>query len=108
LPGPGPPGERRCFDLAGSALTPARAGPGKKSQYRPGRPNGVPEIEMVGRGIIEIDGPLNQPQPKRADVEIKRPLRIAGDGRDMMEGERCRRIGVSAYSSLVIGSLISD
>ena len=46
----------------------------------------VAKIEMVGRGIIEIDRALDEPQPKQADIEIKVPLRIAGDGRDVMDG----------------------
>ena len=59
--------------------------PRKESQDRSGCSDGVAKIEMVGRGIIEIDGTLNEPQPEQADIEIKRPLRIAGDGRDVMK-----------------------
>ena len=45
----------------------------------------IAEVKMVRSRIIEIDGTLNQTQTEKPDVKIEIPLRIAGDGCDVMK-----------------------
>jgi hypothetical protein len=42
-------------------------------------------IEMVGTGIIEVDGDFHQSQPKQARVEVHISLGIAGDRSHMVQ-----------------------
>jgi hypothetical protein len=39
---------------------------------------------MVGRGVIKINGELDQPEPKDIGVKVYVSLRVAGNRRDVM------------------------
>src|SRR5437762_13504323 len=61
------------------------AGPGKECQNCSRRAAGIAKVEMISARVIEIDRALDQTQPKQSDVEIQVPLRVAGDGGDVMK-----------------------
>ena len=45
----------------------------------------VPVVEMVGGWIVEIDRLFHQAQAQQSGIEIDVPLRIAGDGGDVVD-----------------------
>ena len=56
-----------------------RAAPGNSNQVRiePGAPRLVAEVEVVGVGLVEVDGLLDEPQAERVGVEVDGRLRVA-------------------------------
>src|SRR6185295_1039918 len=72
---------RKRSDRDLSAALPAAAGigPGKEGENAARTSRLVAEIEVIGRGIVEVDGALDQPQPEDPGVEIEISLGIAGD-----------------------------
>src|SRR5699024_5923482 len=59
--------------------------PGKESQQRARMPGFVAVIQMVGRGVIEVDGLLDQAQAQALDVEVDVALRVPGNRRDVVQ-----------------------
>ena len=60
-------------------------GPREKSEDATRTSLLVTEVEVVRRGIVEVDGPLDEPEAKSAGVKVEIPLRITGDAGDMMD-----------------------
>src|SRR5262249_40063424 len=56
----------------------------------PGCSDLVAEVQVVGVGVVEIDGALHQPQSEQPGVEVDVALRVAGDRRDVMNSEYAR------------------
>jgi hypothetical protein len=54
-----------------------RQAPGEEGQDRGGRPGQVSVVEVVGAGIVEVDGLLNQPQAQDTGVEVDVFLGVA-------------------------------
>src|SRR5438270_1834050 len=71
--------------LSGSAAAAARSRPGEKSDSGSGLSRAIAKIEMIRGRVIKIDRPLSKTKPKQTRIEIYVPLRIAGDGGDMMD-----------------------
>jgi hypothetical protein len=47
----------------------------------------VAEVEVVGLGIVEVDGALDQPEAEHAGIEVQVALGITRDGGDVMDAE---------------------
>ncbi|SVC72251.1 uncharacterized protein METZ01_LOCUS325105 [marine metagenome] len=45
----------------------------------------VAVVEMVAGWVVEIDSPLDQPQPQDTDVEVDVALRISRDPCDVVD-----------------------
>ena len=63
--------ERRLLRLADPELARRRVLPGKEGQDRAGLALLVAIIKVIGAGIVEIDGLLDQPQPEHAGEEVE-------------------------------------
>src|SRR5947199_8375513 len=61
------------------------AWPGKECQNGSRGASCIAKVEMISARVIEIDRALDQTQPKQSDVESQVPLRVAGDGGDVMK-----------------------
>jgi hypothetical protein len=48
--------------------------------------------------IIEIHGALHEPKPEHTAVEVEIPLRVAGDGRDVMDSENLGHVICSTFA----------
>jgi hypothetical protein len=44
----------------------------------------IAEVKVIGRGVVEVDRSLDEPQAKDSGVEVEIALRVAGDTGDMM------------------------
>ena len=51
----------------------------------PGPAGLVAVIEMIGAGIVEVDGLLHEAQPERAGVEVEIAARRSRDRGDMVD-----------------------
>src|SRR5687768_3447073 len=80
----GKDGEGSDSNLSGTLPTAPGARPWKECQNRARRSLLVSEIEMVGGGIVEVDGPLDQTHAEHAGVKVQILLRIARDRRDVV------------------------
>jgi hypothetical protein len=76
--------KRSDGNLSCTLTASSRARPRKKSENASGRTFAVTEIEMVSRGIVEIDGALYQVKAKNSRIEIEVALWIARNGSDVM------------------------
>src|SRR5436190_4405232 len=89
---PRPPicaGSRRNRERDGRHLTRAnrplsRLRPGKEREDRSRCAVLVAKIEVIRFGIVEVDGELHQAKGEGGRIEVEIPLRIAGDGGDVM------------------------
>jgi hypothetical protein len=54
-------------------------------QDRPGRAGLVAEVQVVGVGLVEVDGLLDEPQAQHARVEVDVRLRVSRDHGDVVE-----------------------
>ena len=88
--GPRGHGEGRDGRLAGAAATSKRPGPWEEGENRAGSSQFVPEIEMIGPRIVEVDGLLDQSQAQHLRVEIEIGLRIGSDRGDVVNSENGR------------------
>src|SRR5688572_23644020 len=61
--------------------------PGEERQDAARRPLGVAKIEVIGAGIVEVDGQLHESEAEDLRVEVEIALRVAGDRRDVMKTE---------------------
>lgn len=68
---------------------PARRGvlPGEKREDGAGRACFIAEVEMVGAGVVKIDGFLDEAQAQNLAVKVKVALGAARDGRDVMPAQ---------------------
>jgi hypothetical protein len=48
-------------------------------------PDLIPVVEMIGAGVIEVDGDFHQSQPKLTGVEVYIALHIAHDRSHMVD-----------------------
>ena len=77
--------ERGGVDHAGAAPPGRGHGEGEEGEDRAGPAAGVAEIEVVGAGIVEIDGELDQAEPEDAGVEIDAALGVGRDRGDVVD-----------------------
>ncbi len=59
--------------------------PFEKSHQRARTPLLIPEVEVIGSGIVKVDGLLHELQAEDLRVEIDRALGVGTDCREMME-----------------------
>ncbi len=77
--------ERSLLGLPDAAAAGGRVLPGEEGQDRAGRAGLVAVIEVIGAGIIEIDGLLDEPQTERPRIKLEISQRVTGDCGDMMD-----------------------
>ena len=77
--------ERRLLRLADSGPSRRHMGPGEEGQDGAGPPGLVAEIEVIGAGIVEVDGLLDEPQAERPGVEVAVAAGVAGDRGDVVD-----------------------
>ncbi len=77
--------EDRLLRLADAEA--ARSGmlPREEGQDRAGRGIHIAEIEVIGAGIVEIDGLLDEAQAEHPSIEVEIAARRARDGGDVMK-----------------------
>jgi len=80
--------KRSDGNLAAALSSTPSVRPWEEGEDTSGTSGLVTEIKMVGGRIVEVHGPLYQTQPESAGVEIKIPLRIAGDSGYVMKPGR--------------------
>jgi hypothetical protein len=64
---------------------PAALPPGEERDVRARGPLAVAEVEVVGARVVVVHGALDELQAERPDVEVGVVLRVASDGRDVVE-----------------------
>jgi len=74
-------GDRR---LSASDQAAGAVRPGKECQNRSGPAYHVPEIEVIGRGVVIVHRPFYQPETQHSTIEVDRPVDPAGDGGDVV------------------------
>src|SRR5262249_4115694 len=75
----------RLLGLADAEPAGGDVRPGEESQDCPRMARLIPIVEVVGAGIIEIHGLLDQAQAEGPRVELEVPLSLTGDGGDVVE-----------------------
>ena len=60
-------------------------GQGKKVRMVPGEPSVVAEVEVVGAGVVEVDGALDEAEAEDLGVEVEVGLGVGGDGGDVVK-----------------------
>ena len=70
-------------------------GPGEEGEDGAGRAGVVAEVEVVGAGVVEVDGALDEAEAEAFGVEVEIGLRVGGDGGDVVETDDglCRHVG---------------
>src|SRR5262249_37494068 len=74
-------------DLAGPLTAAPGAGPGGEGQDGAGSANLIAKVEVVGLGVVEVDGAFDQAETEDAGVEVQVVLRVAGDGGDVVNAQ---------------------
>jgi hypothetical protein len=59
--------------------------PGKNVRIEPGWPRAVAEIEVIGAGIVEVDGLLHEAKAQDTRVEVEVAAGGARDGGDVVD-----------------------
>src|SRR5262249_34990146 len=77
--------ERDGRDLTRAEVPLRHPRPRKEREDRARRADPVAEVEVVGPGIVEVDGQLDEAKADDLRVEVERPLRIARDRGDVMD-----------------------
>src|ERR1041385_5287615 len=77
--------ERRLLRLADAEMPGRCVLPGKEREDRAGLALLVAVIEVIGAGIVEVDGLFHQPQAEHAGVEIEIAFGTPRDGGDVMD-----------------------
>ncbi len=72
-------------DFAGASGAAAYAGPWEEGEDGAGGAEVVAEVEVVGAGVVEVDGALDEAEAEALGVEVEVRLRVGGDGGDMVE-----------------------
>ena len=91
--GAGKDRERRNGNLSRSLATATSIRPRKERHDTSGGAFSIAEIEMVGGGVVEVDGSLDEPEPEDASVEVEITLGVAGNARDVMNPGGCKSHG---------------
>src|SRR5688500_11392372 len=78
-------GERGARDLARALPSPVGAGPGEEGQDTSRGACCVAEVEVVGAGIVEVDGSLHEAESENPGVEVQISLGVARDRGHMMD-----------------------
>ena len=76
-------GGSRCFSHAQAAA--GGMGPGKEREDSSGRAGIVTKVEVVGSGIIKIDGAFDETKSHHFRVEVKIALRVGSNGCYVMQ-----------------------
>jgi len=61
--------------------------PGEEGHDGAGGAGVVAEVEVVGAGVVEVDGALDQAETEDLGVEVQVALWVGGDGGDVVEAE---------------------
>ena len=72
-------------DFAGAGVSAVGVGPGEEGQDGAGRSGVVAEVEVVGAGVVEVDGALDEAEAENLGVEIEVALGVGGDGGDVVK-----------------------
>ncbi len=72
-------------DFAGAGVAAAGAGPGEEGEDGSGRAGVVAEVEVVGSGVVEVYGALDEAQAEDLGVEVEVALGVGGDCGDVVE-----------------------
>lgn len=80
-------GERGDADLPRADPTAPAARPGKEGQDGAGKAALVAVLEVIRPRIVEVDRALDEAKPQDPGVEVEIPLRVAADGRDVMNAK---------------------
>jgi hypothetical protein len=72
-------------DVADPGAARDGAGELEPREDRAGRAGLVPEVEVIGLGLVEVDGLLDQAQAQHVRVERDVRLRVARDHRDVVQ-----------------------
>ena len=60
-------------------------GPGEEGEERAGPAQLIPVVEVIGGGIVEVDGQFDQPKSQHTGVEVEISLRVSSDRGDVMD-----------------------
>src|SRR5919201_4893704 len=91
--------ETRRNDLSNPAAAAPPARPREKCDRRPRPAGSIPEIQVIGRRIVEVDGAFHQAQAEHARIKIHVPLRITGDRGDMVNAAQLHRREANSFSA---------
>src|SRR5207244_5071176 len=85
-------------DLTAALSTAARVGPGKECQDTARTSVLVPEVEVIGGGVVEVHGALDEEESEDAGGKIEGSMWVVGDTGDVMhsgspEGDRADYAG---------------
>ena len=72
-------------DFAGAGGAATDAGPGEEGEDGAGGAEVVAEVEVVGAGVVEVDGALDEAEAEDLGVEVEVGLGVGGDGGDVVE-----------------------
>jgi hypothetical protein len=89
----GKDGERCDGNLSRTLTSATCVRPRKEGHDTSGGALRIAEIEVVRRGIVEIDRSLDEPQAEDAGIEVEIALGVARDSRDMMDAGSCKSHG---------------
>ena len=78
-------GSGRGFSYAQAAACGMR--PGKEGQDCPRRAGIVAKIEVIGSGIVKVDGAFDETKPQHLGVEVKIPLRVGSNRCYVMQAD---------------------
>ena len=81
-------GEARRNNLTIATRAASRARPWKKCQDGSRFSCAIAKIEMIRRGVVEINCSLNKAKSENLSVKIEIALRIARDGGDVMNAKK--------------------
>ena len=60
-------------------------GPGEEGKDGPRGPGIVAKVEVVGPGIVKVDGALYEAEPQHFGIEIQIPLRVRSNRGDVVQ-----------------------
>ena len=60
-------------------------GPGEEGEDGAGGAEVVAEVEVVGAGVVEVDGALDEAEAEDLGVEVEVGLGVGGDGGDVVK-----------------------
>ena len=72
-------------DFAGAGGAASGAGPGEEGEDGARGAEVVAEVEVVGAGVVEVDGALDEAEAEALGVEVEVGLGVGGDGGDVVE-----------------------
>ncbi len=95
--GRGGDAEGSVGDFADAGGAAADAGPGEEGEDGAGGAEVVAEVEVVGAGVVEVDGALDEAEAEALGIEVEVGLGVGGDGSDVVETDDglCRHNGTS-------------